>query len=273
MPNPIQINPDESPQARFAYELRERRLQSGWTQLKLARMLTVSVSTVGMLETLRRRPDRRFADACDKAFKLDGVFRELWKETRWESAPEHYRNFMELETQASALQCWDPLLIPGLFQIESYARRIFEDEPGITPELVERRVANRMQRQAILTREKSPLIWSLIDETALRRPMGEADMMCEQLGWLLEVAKNPRVTIQIVPCAAWSAVGLQAAFTIAELRGAPYSVYVESAPRGLTAGDRETVTALVGRYDSLRAAALPQNLSLGIIKEVMAQWT
>ncbi|MEV7966144.1 helix-turn-helix transcriptional regulator [Sphaerisporangium sp. NPDC088356] len=273
MPNPIQINPDESPQARFAYELRERRLQSGWTQLKLARMLTVSVSTVGMLETLRRRPDRRFADACDKAFKLDGVFRELWKETRWESAPEHFRNFMELETQASALQIWDPLLVPGLFQTESYARRIFEDEPGITPELVEQRVANRMQRQGILAREKAPIIWSLIDEGVLHRPMGEADTMREQLGRLLDVAGHPRVTIQVVPYAAWSAVGLQASFTIAELRGAPYSVYVESAPRGLTVGDRETITALVGRYDALRAAAFPQNLSLGIIKEVMAQWT
>jgi hypothetical protein len=112
----------------------------------------VSVSTVGMLETLRRKPDRRFADVCDRVFRQDGVFHELWKQTRWEMAPEHFRDFMELEAQASALQTWDPLLIPGLFQIESYARRIFEDEPGITPEVVEQRVAHRMQRQAMLGR-------------------------------------------------------------------------------------------------------------------------
>ncbi|WP_424534802.1 helix-turn-helix domain-containing protein [Sphaerisporangium viridialbum] len=272
MPNQIEINPEESPQARFAYEVRERRLQAGWTQLQLARMLTVSVSTVGMLETLKRKPELRFAEGCDRAFKLDGVFYELWKRTRWDTAPEHFRDFLALEMQASALQSWDPLLIPGRFQIESYARQIFEDEPGITPELVEQRVGNRMQRQAMLTRENGPLIWSLIDEGALHRPMGDADVMREQLERLLEMATHPRVTIQIVPYAAWSAVGLQAAFTIAELRGTPYSVYIESAPHGLTVGDRETIAAMVGRYDALRAAAFPQNLSLGIIKEVMAQW-
>ncbi|WP_214416723.1 helix-turn-helix domain-containing protein [Sphaerisporangium fuscum] len=273
MPNPISINPEESPQARFAYELRQQRLQEGWTQLRLARRLNLAVSTVGMLETMKRRPDRRFAESCDKVFNLDGVFLELWKKTQWDMAPEHFRDFMSLEAQASALQIWDPLLVPGLFQTEAYARRIFNDEPGITGELVEQRVANRMQRQAMLSRESPPMIWSLVDEGVLHRPMGEADMMREQLAWLLELAKYPRVTIQIVPYSAWSAVGLQASFTIAELHGAPHSVYVESAPRGITIGERETVTELVGRYDALRAAALPKNLSLGIIKDVMAQWT
>lgn len=209
MPPPIQINPDESPQARFAFEVRRHRLRAGWTQLQLARILTVSPSTIGMLETLRRKPDRRFADACDKVFQLDGVFRELWKKTRWEEAPEHFRDFMALEAQASALRIWDPLLIPGLFQTESYARRIFEDEPGITPELVEQRVAARIQRQITLTRANGPMIWSVIDEGVLHRPMGDADLMREQLAWLLEMADRPRVTIQIVPYAAWSAVGLR----------------------------------------------------------------
>lgn len=272
MPNPIQINPEESPHARFSYELRRHRLDRGWTQLHLARMLTVSVSSVGMLETLKRRPDRRFADACDKIFRLDGVFHELWKRTRWDMAPEHFRDFLALEMQASALQTWDPLLIPGRFQIELYARRIFEDEPGITPEEVEQRLANRMQRQALLSRGTGPMIWSIIDEGALRRPMGDAGVMQEQLNWLTEVAAHPRVTIQVIPHTACSAVGLQAAFTIAELRGSPHSVYIESAPHGLTMGDRETVAAMVGRYDALRAAAFPQSLSLSLIKEVTAQW-
>ncbi|MFC7383860.1 helix-turn-helix domain-containing protein [Sphaerisporangium rhizosphaerae] len=273
MPNPIQINPDESPLARFAYELRQYRLEKGWTQLQLSRKLTVAVSTLGMVETVRRRPDRRFADACDSVFQLDGVFYELWKRTRWESAPDHFRDFLALEAQASALQSWDPLLVPGIFQIKSYAKRIFDDEPGITPELVEQRLTNRMERQTMLLRERGPMILSLIDEGALRRPMGAAEVMREQLARLLEVTEHPRVTIQVVPYNAWSAVGLQTAFTIAELRGAPYGVYIESTPRGLTIGERETITSLVGRYDALRAAALPKNLSFGIIEEVMAQWT
>jgi hypothetical protein len=115
------------------------------------------------------------------------------------------------------------------------------------------------------------MVWSLIDEGVLHRPMGDADLMREQLERLSEMAKHPRVTIQIVPYTAWSAVGLQTAFMIAELRGAVYSVYIESTPRGVTVGDRGTITALVGRYNALRAAALPKNLSLGIIKEVMTQ--
>ncbi|GII80989.1 transcriptional regulator [Sphaerisporangium rufum] len=272
MPNPISINPDESPQARFAYELRRHRLEAGWTQLRLARALNVAVSTVGMLETLKRRPDRGFADACDRVLHLDGVFHELWKRTRWDMAPEHFRDFVTLESQASALRTWDPMLIPGFFQTEAYARRVFETEPGITPEDLERRLGSRMERQAMLTRPAAPMIWSLVDEGALRRPMGDISMMREQLTRLMEVARLPRVTVQIVPYAAWCAVGLQSAFTIAELRGVPHSVYIESSPRGFMIGEREAVAALVGRYDALRAAALPRNLSLGTIEEVRAQW-
>lgn len=273
MPNPIEVNPEESPLARFAYEVRRHRLAAGWTQRQLARVLTVSTSAVGMLETVRRKPDRHFADACDKVFKLDGVFHELWRQTRWEMAPEHFRDFMEVEAQASALRIWDPMLVPGLFQTEPYARRIFETEPGITSEVVEQRVCHRMQRQALLARDSGPMVWSVIDEGVLRRPMGDSGLMRDQMGRLLDVVKNPRVTIQVVPYSAWCAVGLQASFTIAELRGSPHSVYVESAPSGLTVGERATITTLVGRFDALRSAAFPQSLSLGIVEEVMAQWT
>jgi Predicted transcriptional regulators len=66
----VNINPEDSPLARFAYELRTRRLEAGLTQRQFARRIGFSASQVAMVETLRRNPDELFAIACDKEFGL-----------------------------------------------------------------------------------------------------------------------------------------------------------------------------------------------------------
>ncbi len=96
----------------------------------------------------------------------------------------------------------------------------------------------------------------------------------EQLERLLEMAQRPKVTIQIVPYSAEALSGLNGAFTIAEMRGNPYTVRVESQPRGRTVTDRSTIADLVNCFDALRADAYPQHLSCKMIEEVVKhEWT
>ncbi|MFC4532011.1 helix-turn-helix domain-containing protein [Sphaerisporangium dianthi] len=272
----IDIDPEESPRARFAYELRRHRLAARLTQKQLARRIGFSSSAVAMVETSKFRPSERFAQLCDQVFGLDGVLAGLYAEV-WPPpppVPAHFRDWAKEEQRATALRLWSPLLIPGILQTEAFARRIFEREPGLTGEQIEERLAGRMQRRSIFSRTDPPAVMCLIDEGVLHRPVGGPGVMREQLEYLVEMARRPRVTIQIVPYNAEALSGLMGAYAIAEMRGNAYTVRVEAQPKGRTITDRSAITEIIDRYDAVRADAYPQHLSCKIIEEVVAQkWT
>ncbi|MFC4589402.1 helix-turn-helix domain-containing protein [Sphaerisporangium corydalis] len=272
----IDIDPDESPRARFAYELRRHRLAAELTQKQLARRIGFSTSAVAMVETSKFRPSERFAELCDQVFGLDGVMARLYAEV-WPPpppVPAHFRDWAVEEQRATALRFWAPLLVPGLLQTEDFARQVLSRLPGTSPEQVEERVRGRMQRKAILSRDNPPTVTTLIDEGVLHRPIGGPAVMREQMEHLLEMARRPKVTVQIVPYGAEALSGLSGAFTIAEMRGNPYTVRVESQPWGRTVADRGTIAELIGCFDAIRADAYPQHLSCKMIEEVVKQkWT
>lgn len=271
----IKLDPEESARARFAYELRRHRLAAGLTQAQLGRRIGFSGSLVGAVETLRRAATEEFAELSDRAFGLDGVLVELQREA-WPpppAVPEHYRDWTVEERRATAIKMWDPLLIPGIFQTERYARRVFECAPGIDSRQVEERVVGRMQRKSIFTQENPPVVVSLIDEGVLHRPIGGPGILREQLVHLTEMARHPRVRLQIVPAGAEAIPGLLGAFGIAELKGSPYVAYVECAPRGRMVNDKEVMEALARRYDDIRAHACPLSQSRAILKEAVDKWT
>ncbi|WP_214416361.1 helix-turn-helix domain-containing protein [Sphaerisporangium fuscum] len=269
------INPEDSARARFAYELQRHRILAGLTQGQLGSRIGFSGSLIGAVENLKRTPSDDFAKRCDQALGLDGGLTTLHLQG-WPPpppVPAHFRDWTMEERRATALQMWDPMLIPGIFQIEPYARRIFERAPGITPDEVEQRLVGRMRRKELLSLENPPMVLSLIDEGVLRRMIGGREVMRRQLEYLLEIAQHPKVTIQIVPFDAEVVPGLLSAFVIAELRGNPSAVYVDSIPEGRTMSDRNAIAALTARYDAIRTEAYPQSLSLKVIKESADKWT
>ncbi|WP_424531279.1 helix-turn-helix domain-containing protein [Sphaerisporangium viridialbum] len=271
MPPGSDVDPHESPRALFAFELRRHRATAKLTQRQLAERMGYSDAMVAMVETAKRPPSERFAELCDEVFGLDGTMKRLYIATTWNKAPEHFRPWLEEEEEATALRGWEPMLIPGLFQTEAYAREIFAAEPDITSAEIDERVGARMQRQSILHREHPPLVAVLIDEAVIRRPMGDTEIMQGQLGYLLEVAQHPRVTIQIVPYSAQALCGLLGGFIIAERNGVPQTAYVEAQPNGRTVEDRNMLAKLLRRYDAIRAEALPSSQSLQLIKEAVNQ--
>ncbi len=227
-----------------------------------------SDSLVAMVEILKRAPSDDFAKACDKALGLDGTMFGLYIATTWDRAPEHLRPWLEEEEEAEALRSWEPNLIPGLLQTEAYARAMFTAAPGLSPAEVEERLASRMRRQAILQRDTPPTITFLMDEAVIRRRIGSADVMREQLKLLLEVARHSNVTIQIVPFDAEEHCGLAGGFIIAERNGSAYAAYSDAQPSGRTIDDRQVIAQLAARYDAIRAEALPFKQSLRLIQEV-----
>ena len=129
---------------------------------------------------------------------MGGWFSDFFDESReWMATPPWFRPWIEHEQSARVLKIWNCGHLSGLAQSEEYARSVLASEPGVSDEKVAERTAARMSRQRVLTREDPPAVWLLVDEAALYRRVGSAEVMAAQLRHLAAVASLPYVTVQV----------------------------------------------------------------------------
>jgi hypothetical protein len=110
--------------------------------------------------------------------------------------------FLEAEADAESIGIWEPMVVPGLFQTEKYSRALLQAwiiRFALPAGEVDRRVAARRLRQEILTRDPPPQVSAVIDESVLRRRIGEPPVMREQLGHLMAISELPNVDLRILP--------------------------------------------------------------------------
>ena len=265
-----------SPRVRFGVELRRLREAAQLSQAAVASRLGCTQTQVSRLEKATRTPSKSDAERLDRLFgAADGVsfVRFYQRIIAQPGGPVWFRSWAEeIEPTARILRSWDPLLLPGLLQTEAYARCLFSQAPQITPDEVEERVQARLRRQRILGQDTPPLVLVLVDPGVLRRKVGGAEVMCEQLSHLLEAARRPTVSIQIVSPECLT--GLMGAFTIAELPdGKPGAIHAESSADGQVTTDLDSVTAMWKRYEAIRLWAYPEHISLKMIEKARREWT
>jgi transcriptional regulator with XRE-family HTH domain len=194
--------------------VRYYREQAGLSQVELAALVNCSHDVISRIETGDRAPAKDFPERLDAVKELDtrGGLARIWKKLskglRLQAVPGWFRPWAHLEARALALRLYEPLILPGLFQTEEYARRILAVEPGADRDKLDEQVADRMGRQTILYRAEAPQLWSVMDEAVLHRCIGGADAMHAQLLHLVELAERPRVTIQIIPASVGEHAGL-----------------------------------------------------------------
>lgn len=279
MPPAKDLNPSDGPLAFVGYHIRRFRTRAGLTQQQLADKMHFSDSTLGQVETGDVAPSQEFLFRCAEtlATELDDraveeFLKELWPLVSGQPFPKAYRPFVEYQRAADHLRSFEPLVIPGLLQTEDYARALLRGRPDDTDEQVEKRVAARMGRQEILDRDDPPVLNVVITEAVLRQPIGTDETMRDQLDHLIEMARRRRVTIQVIPTATGSHVGLQGGFIIATVAGKE-TVYL-----GATIGqilDRpDDVKTVLRRFESLVQLALPPQASIELIEKVKKElWT
>jgi transcriptional regulator with XRE-family HTH domain len=193
--------------------LRRLREASGFSREDAGQAIRAPVSKISRLEvggTVARL--REVAGLCafygvtDQAelAMLLGLARrasntEWWHPYR-DVIPAWFERYLGLEQAASVIRSYEVQFIPGLLQTADYARAVIVLAHGDTPgREVDRRVELRMRRQHVLSRARPPHLWVLIDEAALRRPVGGRVTMRAQLRYLLSACDIPHVTIQMVP--------------------------------------------------------------------------
>ncbi len=251
----------------FGRQVRRARRAAGWTLAEFGQRIGYDPGQISRIENGKRAPTELFARMCDRAFPdRDGWFSEFYAESRtWIATPPWFRGWVEHEQNAATLRIWQLSVLSGLLQTPDYARTILAVEPGVTEDQVSERLAARMARQAILTRDDPPTVWFLVDEAALRRCIGSPGVMAAQLAHLAGVAQLPSVTIQVVPNIAHA--GLLGGFAVAER-----AAYVETTVAGQVFEDAETIADLLTRFDTLRNEAFRRSESLTLIERMCEEW-
>jgi len=128
--------------------------------------------------------------------------------------PHWVEPYFGLEAAASFIRNYELQFVPGLLQTEGYALSLIRLGNAPTEEDVLRRAEARMSRQDILRRETPPRVWAVVDEGALRRPIGGAKVMREQLNHLIDMCDHPAVTLQVLPFQVASHPAMGGPFTI-----------------------------------------------------------
>jgi transcriptional regulator with XRE-family HTH domain len=277
-PNPTMLRRQLGAELRRQRERAQRTVaeiakELGWSESKLSRIETASTgireTDLGRLLTAYEVSDSERA----RITALAGMSRQrAWWEAYGDALLDPLTTFIGFEAEASAIYGYECQVVQGLLQTGEYARAIVEImSVGERPDVIEQRVAARMARQTVLTRQPPPQLCAILDEAVLRRPVGGNEVMQRQLMRLLEVSRQPSITIQVLPFAVGAHRGVDGSFVILEFpddvdRPLAYS-------EGMTGGVIRSRSDDLRRYwmslEALRSAALPPQESTEFIAEVM----
>jgi transcriptional regulator with XRE-family HTH domain len=184
-----------------------------------------------------------------------------------------FETYVGLEEAASLIRTYEVQFIPGLLQTEDYARGVtLAGRPDLPAEEVERRVHLRMHRQHILTRETDPpRFWAVIDEGALRRPIGGSSVMKAQLERLLALRDLKNVTIQIMPFRFGGHAAEGGAFSILRFPEPelPDIVYVEQLVSALYLDKREQIERYIHIFERLTVDSPPPDMSADMLRKIV----
>ena len=180
----------------FAAELRAARQHAGLTRDELSAKVNCGSSLIGMIETGRRVPSRDLAERLDEVFGPDrGTFARLETGLRDLPYPASFRPFSAYEAGARSLRLFEHVLVPGLLQTADYARAVLSTRPHTSADEIEELVTARLARQALLARADPPLLYVLLDEGVLHRPVATPEIMATQLARLADLSEQTYVTL------------------------------------------------------------------------------
>ncbi|GAA1506206.1 helix-turn-helix transcriptional regulator [Sphaerisporangium rubeum] len=177
-----------------------------------------------------------------------------WWQKYSDLLPAWFNTYIGLEEAAQTIRTYEVQFIPGLLQTAAYARTVIRlGWPDVTEDEIDRRVHMRLERQERLTRKDGPRLWAVIDEAALRRPIGGKEIMYEQIQHLMAVASLPSITLQVMPFQFGMHAAEGGAFSILRFPESDLSdvVYVEQLWGALYLDKREDVDPYLTAMEQL----------------------
>lgn len=190
--------------------------------------------------------------------------------------PNWFQSYLGIEAAASIIRTYEVQFMPGLLQTRDYARAVvLLDNPKVAEAEIERRVDVRMARQQLLTRTNPPQLWAVVDEAALRRPMGSLEIMRGQLEALIDITRLPNVVVQVIPFAAGGHAAAGGAFTILRFPEPDIAdvVYVEQLTSALYLDKREDLDHYTEAMERLCVDAEPPDRTPDILRRAIKDFS
>lgn len=271
MVNRKELDPEQSPVARFGQRLRELRDERGWTQDELAERMGCSGSHISAVETGRRSPTLRFAASADRALGTGDRLERQSRTVRQTALLEGFSEYLAHEARAAEIRLYEVGVIPGLLQTPEYATALEADavrRQAITAEQAQERVELVARRQASLARFPSPLLFVVLDEGCIRRPMGDPSVTDAQLEHLISFAELPNTLLQVAPFSMGARRPYSLPITVLTLPDRTLMSYAESSQRGHLDRESPSVVPHLTAYHQLQAEALSQTASVAMIQKL-----
>ncbi|SNR87997.1 Helix-turn-helix domain-containing protein [Haloechinothrix alba] len=258
---------------RLLYDL---RLECGQSREDAAEALDCDVSKVSRVEhgkgslktpevdALLRLYDR--ADARDRAVELARTARRRsrYRVQKWA------QDFVGMEAAAATIRAWHSELVPGPLQTPAYTRALISGaNPNRTPEFVEQAVASRGERQERLLGDDGPTMFVVLNEAVIRRMVGGAKVMEDQLTFLLKLSERPRVSLHVLPFTAGAHAAMDSPFEMLDVPEAEVRlVYLEDLDDSRYLDQSEEIERYSMVFERLLGAALGPVETVTLLEEV-----
>jgi transcriptional regulator with XRE-family HTH domain len=195
-----------------------------------------------------------------------------WWQRYGDVLPQWFRTYVDLESAAALIRTYEGQFIPGLLQTDDYMRAVIHgahlDESA---EEVGRRVRLRMARQTLLTREHPPRLWAVVDEAALRRPVGGREVMRGQVERLIEAAKLPNVTLQVLGFDSGAHPAMVGSFSVLRFpdQELPDVVYLEHLTSASYLNKPDEVDRYLHVMESICVRAAPPEQTVELLDQIL----
>jgi transcriptional regulator with XRE-family HTH domain len=248
--------------------LKEQRQKADLTQQQLADAAIMTRTHIAHIEGGRRWPSEEDAKRLDMALNTGNVLSSFRPTGDGAPVADHFEAARQLEQQATVIREFALSYVPGFLQTGAYAHALLRAGayPPLSQEERDRAVVTRVERSRLLEDPVTPIVWALLDEAVLRRPVGGPEVMAEQLTQLADLVESERIRVHVIPYSVGVHSLLQSMVTLMWFEDQPPVAYVE----GLHTGQLHDAPALVeriqGTYDLALGEALPMRESLALLR-------
>lgn len=283
------------PRRQLGRHLLEWRTRAGYTQAKAAQLLEMGATSLGRLEKGEnsRIKTRDIQAACDLygvpgdlAVALTGLAKQANVKNWWHQygdlIPKDFDVYVGLEAAATRVISYQPDLVPGLLQTESYERALGHARwPDWSADDHDRRVQLKMQRQKAITRRTQPVgLDVVIGEASLRRAVGARSVMTTQLRHLADMSTRDNVQLGVLPFAAGFPGGVSMPPFVVLLFGEsapgeplePPVVFLEAVVGNMYIEDASDVASFLGTYDLIKESAVGEVDSRQLLRQIAREF-
>lgn len=252
--------------------LKAQREAAGLTQQELANAAIMTRSHIAHIEAGRRVPSKDDARRLDSALNTGDVLSNFLPQSD-SAVADRFEAARHLEQQATTIREFPASLVPGILQTEAYMRAVLHTAtPRWSEEQCDRIVVTRLERAKILTAREAPVVWALLDEAVLRRPVGGREVMAEQIAHIVRLAENQRVRAHVLPYSSGAHPLQQSMVTLMWFEDQPPVAYSEALYMARLHDSPTMVERFRTSYDLALSDALPLNDSLALMRAIAKEY-